>query len=167
MQDYGQLQDFSQCGTEICKRNLLHLHDMAKYLTPHDARITCTGCGRIVDAAQSRGARPTAHGLCAARRDTARGLFCEFRETVESGVSTSHQKPTMPAFTAPDTSRLDCKADQAAALCAALVELTRTAVPDLHIVRGLLHTMQDVLQDVQAIAQQVEFECTVVPAAMA
>ena len=68
----------------------------------------------------------------------------------------------MPNFTT-TTSRLDCKADQAAALCAALVELTRTAVPDLHIVRGLLHTMQDV----QAIARQVEFECTVVPAAMA
>ena len=34
MQNYGQLQDFSQCGTEICKRNLLRLHDMAKYLTP-------------------------------------------------------------------------------------------------------------------------------------
>lgn len=73
----------------------------------------------------------------------------------------------MPNFTAPDTSRLDCKADQAAALCAALVELTRTAVPDMQTVRGLLFAMQDVLQDVQAIAQQVEFECTVVPAAMA
>ena len=117
--------------------------------------------------AQHQGARPTARRLCAARRDTARGLFCEFRETVESGVSTSHQKPTVPAFTAPDTSRLDCKADQAAALCAALVELTRTAVPDMQTVRGLLFAMQDVLQDVQAIAQQVEFECTVVPAAMA
>jgi hypothetical protein len=120
-----------------------------------------------VATAQHQGARPTAHGLCAARRDTARGLFCEFRETVESGVSTSHQKPTMPNFTAPDTSRLDCKADQAAALCAALVELTRTAVPDMQTVRGLLFAMQDVLQDVQAIAQQVEFECTVVPVTMA
>lgn len=34
MQDYGQLQEFSQCGTEICKRHLLHPHNIAKYLTP-------------------------------------------------------------------------------------------------------------------------------------
>ena len=73
----------------------------------------------------------------------------------------------MPNSNAPDTSRLDCKADQAAALCAALVELTRTAAPDLHTVRGLLHTLLDVLADVQAIAQQVEFECAVVPVTMA
>ncbi|EER59110.1 hypothetical protein AcdelDRAFT_3311 [Acidovorax delafieldii 2AN] len=73
----------------------------------------------------------------------------------------------MTNFTAPDTSRLDCKATQAAALCDALVELAHNDVTDLHTVRGLLHTMQDVLQDVQAIAHQVEFECTVVPVTMA
>lgn len=73
----------------------------------------------------------------------------------------------MTNSTAPDTSRLDCKADQAAALCAALVELTNpTAVHDMQTVRGLLFAMQDVLQDVQALAHRIEFECTVVPVAM-
>lgn len=73
----------------------------------------------------------------------------------------------MTNFTAPGTSRLDCKADQAAALCAALVELTRTSVPDLHVVRGLLYALGDVLHDVTTIAHQVEFECAVVPVTMA
>lgn len=72
----------------------------------------------------------------------------------------------MTNFTTPDTSRLDCKAAQAAALCDALVELTHTDVPDLRVVRGLLHTLNDVLGDVQALTHQIEFDCAVVPTAI-